>query len=94
MRVSVWLLAGLLSASIPATADVLLLESIESAPPNTASGVMRPRSGSSMTTVRGGYGEPTSIKGPVGEPPITRWIYDDFTVYFEFDRVIEVVVHR
>ena len=94
MRVSAWLLASLLSASVPATADVLLLEAIESAPPNTASGVMRPRSGSSMAMVREGYGEPASIKGPIGDPPITRWIYDDFTVYFEFDRVIEVVVHR
>ena len=94
MKVSAWLIAGLLGASVPATADVLLLDAIESAPPNASSGVMRPRSGSSMATVRGGYGEPVSIKGPIGEPPITRWIFDDFTVYFEFDRVIEVVVHR
>lgn len=94
MKGSVWLLACLLGASASAPADVLLLDAIQSAPPNNTSGVMRPRSGSSMDVVRGGYGEPTSIKGPVGEPPITRWIYDTFTVYFEYDRVIEVVVHR
>ena len=94
MKGSVWLLACLIGASASAPADVLLLDAIQSAPPNNATGVMRPRSGSSMDVVRGGYGEPTSVKGPVGEPPITRWNYDTFTVYFEYDRVIEVVVQR
>ena len=70
------------------------LDAIEAAPPNNASGVMRPRSGSSMDAVRAGYGDPQATKGPIGDPPITRWIYPDYTVYFEYDRVIEVVVHR
>jgi hypothetical protein len=30
----------------------------------------------------------------VGDPPITRWVYDRFTVYFENDRVIHSVVHH
>jgi hypothetical protein len=82
------------AASISAHADVLLLEAIEAAPPNSGSGVMRPSSGASMTNVKAKYGEPETVKGAVGEPPITRWVYPDYTVYFEHQNVVEVVVHR
>lgn len=94
MKGSAILLATLLGAASSLQADVLLLEAIEAAPPNNASGLMRPTGGSTMQTVRAGYGEPSSTQPAVGEPPITRWIYPDYTVYFEYDRVIEVVVHR
>ena len=30
----------------------------------------------------------------VGNPPITRWDYRDFSVYFEHDRVIQSVRHH
>jgi hypothetical protein len=30
----------------------------------------------------------------VGTPPITRWDYREFSVYFESDRVINSVVHH
>jgi hypothetical protein len=75
-------------------ADVLLLDAIAQDPPNTTDGLMRPHRGESMVSVRGGYGEPTTVKGPVGEPPITRWVYPGYTVYFEYQTVIDVVVHR
>jgi len=94
MKGSALVLASLLVTGLPAQADVLLLEAIQSAPPNTSSGVLRPRGGESMDSVRAGFGDPTNIQAAIGEPPITRWIYPDYTVYFEFDRVIEVVVHR
>lgn len=94
MKRSVILLACLLGAGAPVQADVLLLDSIESAPPNSSNGLMRPRGGSTMAIVRGGFGEPAAIQDAVGDPPITRWTYPDYTVYFEHDRVIEVVVHR
>jgi hypothetical protein len=94
MKGSALFLACLLGASASAQADVLLLDSIEAAPPNTAAGLMRPRGGSTMDSVRAGYGEPSSTQAAVGDPPITRWIYPGYTVYFEYDRVIEVVVHR
>lgn len=88
------LLACLLGASASPLADVLLLDAIQSAPPNNETGVQRPRAGTSMAGVRAAYGEPSSIREAVGDPPITRWIYPQYTVYFEYDRVIEVVVHR
>lgn len=53
-----------------------------------------PRRGASMDTVRASLGEPRRIVGPVGEPPITRWVYDDFTVYFEHQRVLHSVIPR
>lgn len=94
MKRSALVLASLLFTSLPAQADVLLLDSIEAAPPNNASGILRPRGGESMDSVRSGFGDPSNVQAAIGEPPITRWIYPDYTVYFEFDRVIEVVVHR
>ncbi|USD23423.1 hypothetical protein [Microbulbifer variabilis] len=36
-------------------------------------------------------GEPLSIMGPVGEPAITRWEYNDFYVFFERDTVLHTV---
>lgn len=54
---------------------------------------MPPR-GATMDTVRSRLGQPRTRTAPVGEPPITRWVYDEFTVYFEHDRVIHSVKHR
>ena len=53
-----------------------------------------PERGASMTTVRSRLGQPGRRVGPVGEPPITRWVYDRFTVYFEHDRVLHAVKNR
>ena len=35
-----------------------------------------------------------SIEAAVGEPPISRWVYADFVVFFEYDRVIHAVIKR
>ena len=94
MKLTGLALAFTLAACIPAHADTLLLDAITAAPPNSSSGVARPRHGSTMSEVSTQYGEPTSKKDAVGEPPITRWVYPGYTVYFEHDRVIDVVVHR
>ncbi len=56
--------------------------------------VTTPRSGQSMEKVRESFGEPEQQAPAIGEPPITRWVYKDFTVYFEHDRVIHSVKHR
>ena len=36
-------------------------------------------------------GEPDKRFDPVGEPPITRWAYPKFTIYFEHQAVIHSV---
>jgi hypothetical protein len=51
-----------------------------------------PRHGMSESSVRNGWGEPQSVTGPVGEPPIYQWHYEDFVVYFEGNRVIHSVL--
>ena len=50
-----------------------------------------PTNGMTMARVREHHGEPSSVRPAVGDPPITRWVYEDFTVYFEHDRVIHSV---
>jgi hypothetical protein len=47
-----------------------------------------------MDTVRARLGSPERRVGPVGEPPITRWVYERFTVFFEHDRVLHSVKRR
>ncbi|MFE8071633.1 hypothetical protein QQM79_11305 [Marinobacteraceae bacterium S3BR75-40.1] len=50
-----------------------------------------PRHGEAMSSVKARLGSPQDMKPAVGEPPITRWIYPDFIVFFEGDRVIHTV---
>jgi hypothetical protein len=59
----------------------------------TASGD-RPARGSSMSAVQSRYGEPTNRHAAVGNPPITRWDYPQFSVYFEHDRVLHAVLAK
>jgi hypothetical protein len=59
-----------------------------------ASDVPRPTQGMSMTEVSTQFGEPDNKVAPVGEPPISRWEYKDFTVYFEHNLVIHSVPKR
>ncbi len=75
-----------------AAADTLLIEAIAKAPPNSPQGLLRPRGGETMSQVEARFGKPKAVKGPVGDPPITRWDYPKFSVFFEHDRVIHSVV--
>ncbi len=47
-----------------------------------------PRNNMTQSAVRARFGTPRRELPAVGYPPISRWVYPDFTVYFEFDRVI------
>ena len=55
----------------------------------TAETQVMPRRGISMDDVLSTFGEPDNRVGPVGEPPITEWVYGSFRVYFEN----EIVLH-
>lgn len=50
-----------------------------------------PRRGMSMDKVKNEYGQPIAMSDSVGEPPITRWTYQDRIVYFEHSYVIHAV---
>ena len=58
----------------------------------------RPKRGSTMSEVEKHFGAPVSRHPTVGgaphQPPITRWDYNAFSVFFEHDRVIHAVVTR
>lgn len=53
-----------------------------------------PYNGLSMDQVQQSYGEPQERMVPVGDPPITRWVYPDYTVYFEYSLVLTSVGNR
>jgi hypothetical protein len=46
----------------------------------------------SMSQVLERFGEPLQRLAPVGDPPITRWVYERFIVYFEHDITLYAVV--
>jgi hypothetical protein len=54
--------------------------------------VATPTRGMTMSQVAGKFGDPVSKVPAVGKPPIARWEYPGFVVYFEQDHVIHSVV--
>jgi hypothetical protein len=92
MRFTSWLvsIAAALALSGPAFADELQV-------PNPSTSAGTPASGMSMETVEAKYGAPTRRVPAVGggtaaQPPITRWEYPGFVVYFEHNLVVHTVV--
>ncbi|MGA8259423.1 MAG: hypothetical protein WB783_04340 [Arenicellales bacterium] len=53
-----------------------------------------PTNDMSMSKVRQTFGDPQKTWAAVGKPPITRWQYPQYVVYFENDRVITSVSGR
>ena len=78
-----------LAGTAQAAGDVLLIDSIKSAPQ-----VDTPRNGLTMAQVRQQYGEPANTVAAVGEPPISRWEYTGFSVFFENDLVLHSVTQH
>jgi hypothetical protein len=56
------------------------------------SDVNTPSRGMTMSQVASKFGEPVTKVPAVGKPPISRWEYPGFVVYFELDHVIHSVV--
>ncbi len=81
----------MLFAAGGARADVLLLDSVDQA---RAAQTARPDRGMTMQEVEARYGAPLQRRSAVGTPPITRWEYQDFVVYFEHRHVIHAVAKR
>jgi hypothetical protein len=74
-----------------ADADTLLLDGVQVA---EATRTERPARGISKAQVEQRYGQPSRMVAAIGEPPISRWEYPGFVVYFEFDHVIHAVPRR
>lgn len=56
------------------------------------SDVARPARGMTMAMVESKFGAPQERHPAVGQPPITRWDYHGFSVFFEKNFVIDAVV--
>jgi hypothetical protein len=85
-------LAGSWMALFPAgtlSADVLLIEEVRQ-----ADRMELPTNGLKQAEVRARFGEPAATHAPVGDPPITRWDFDGWSVYFEYDLVLFTVLHK
>ncbi len=54
----------------------------------------KPTRGMTEERVRANFGSPQSTVAAVGDPPISRWEYAEFVVFFEYDRVIHAVTKR
>ena len=70
---------------------MLLLEGLEAA---TQAGPERPQRGMSMDAVENRFGEPMARVPAVGQPPISRWEYAEFIVYFEHNLVLHAALKR
>ena len=81
-------LAVSLALAGAAAADTLLIEGVEAAKVTAAE---RPTRGLSMDSVEARWGAPISRSAGFGQPPITRWEYPSFFVYFEHQHVIDSV---
>ncbi|MFO1407239.1 MAG: hypothetical protein U1F08_06880 [Steroidobacteraceae bacterium] len=78
-------LAVSLAASAAQAQDTLAV------PAGAAPATSGPQRGLTMAEVESRYGAPASKLDAIGQPPITRWVYPGFVVYFEYDRVIHSV---
>jgi len=87
---------GLCLANGPATADVLATPEENPAVTATPRAAL-PAKGITMAAVEKKFGVPREKHAPRGgdspkHPPITRWDYDGFSVFFEHDKVVDAVI--
>jgi len=80
-------LALALAAQI-ASADVLLIDEVRQ-----SERMVLPTNGTTKAQTETKFGAPSKKLPAVGDPPITRWEYQDFNVYFEYDLVLFTVLN-
>ncbi|MGC8097657.1 phosphodiesterase [Metapseudomonas otitidis] len=79
-----------LALPLPALADTLEIPLGQQGD----SGTPLPTRGESQRVVLERFGLPDEEHPAVGKPPIARWDYREFSVYFESGRVIDSVRHH
>jgi len=70
-------------------ADVLLIEEVRQ-----SERMELPKNGQSKADVEAKFGAPVEKLAAVGEPPISSWKFDRYSVYFEYDLVLFSVLHQ
>jgi hypothetical protein len=98
MRSRHWLSLALAAFALagPAVSAVSAEELTTPPAPQATSSTSRPTRGMTMGSVEAKFGAPTRRVPAVGgastaQPPIARWEYPGFVVYFENDRVVHTV---
>ena len=70
------------------SADVLIIDEVRQA------GRMElPKNGQSKADIESRFGAPAEKQLAIGDPPISSWKYDTYSVYFEYDLVLSTVLH-
>jgi hypothetical protein len=89
-------LAAVLAPATSAAGDTLLVDRVQA-----EAAVALPTRGSTMTQVQSRFGAPVQKMPPISgpnarkfNPPITRWVYPNYEVYFEYNHVIDAVLIR
>ena len=88
MRYRILLLAAMLASGLAGAATIAVDNGIAV----KDSDVTTPARGMTMEQVATKFGTPVTKVPAVGKPPISRWEYPGFIVYFESDHVIHSVV--
>jgi hypothetical protein len=83
-----WLAAALVTSAL--MFNVTVADELKMTPAPQAS-ADRPSRGMSMEKVEAKFGAPAKRVPAVGQPPITRWEYPGFVVYFEHHLVLHSV---
>jgi len=90
--VAIFLLTLSLGLAVPLSAQNLDMSGSDQSSTFDAAG--KPTRGMTQANVEANFGSPQSTSSAVGEPPISRWEYAGFVVFFEYDRVIHAVSKR
>ena len=72
-----------------ATAETMVVDDQVVVRPST---IERPARGQTMSAIEARFGAPQTRHAAVGSPPITRWDYAGYSVFFEYERVIDAVI--
>jgi hypothetical protein len=88
VRIIAALLCGCAAASAAVADTVVVNDQVQLRESQTPT----PHRGTTMSDVEQHFGAPATRHPTVGQPPITRWDYSGFAVFFEHDRVIHAVV--
>ena len=69
-------------------ADVLIIDEVRQ-----SERMELPKNGLDKATVEAKFGTPVEKAPAVGDPPISSWKFDTYSVYFEYDLVLFSVLH-
>lgn len=85
------LISAALALTTITSADVIRLKGLNG---KVVQAKSLPVRGMSKSTVSSKYGQPSHKKSAIGEPPISRWDYPGYSVYFEYNVVLHTLVNK